>query len=67
MNTKTQFSPPLLPTGTSQKHSQTERGDSFTVKIVGSECGNSPEVPIETLNDASAKYRAFIEQNGLGG
>lgn len=38
----------------------------FTVKIVNSECGNSPEFPIQTLNDASAKYRAFIESNGLG-
>lgn len=40
--------------------------NNFSVKIVGSECGNSPEVPIETLNDASAKYRAFIAENGLG-
>ena len=38
----------------------------LTVKIVGSDMGDSPEVPINTLNDASAKYRAFIEENGLG-
>jgi len=41
--------------------------EKLTVQIVNSAIGNSPAVPIETLNDASAKYRAFIEQNGLGG
>ena len=34
--------------------------------IVGSDFGDSEFVPITTLNEASARYRAFIIANNLG-
>ena len=37
------------------------------VVIVGSDLGDSEFIPITTLNEASARYRAFIEANNLGG
>lgn len=40
--------------------------NQMTVQIVGSAAGKSLEVPIQTLNDASAKYRAFLDENGFG-
>jgi hypothetical protein len=38
----------------------------LTVQILNSVLGNGPVVPCVTLNQASAAYRAFIDQNGLG-
>lgn len=34
--------------------------------IVGSAVGNSDFIPLTTLNDASAAFRAFCDENGFG-
>lgn len=38
----------------------------MTLQVLRSAVGNGPVTPFETLNQASAAYRAFIEQNGFG-
>lgn len=37
-----------------------------TLQVLRSAVGNSPVTPFETLNQASALYRAFIAKNGFG-
>lgn len=39
----------------------------MTLHVTKTALGNAPVVEITTLNQASAIYRAFIEQNDLGG
>lgn len=38
---------------------------NLTLKIVRSAVGTSQHFPFSTLNEASAKYRAFLSQNDL--
>lgn len=40
---------------------------TMTFQVLRSAVGKSKEVPFVTLNEASAAYRAFIEENGFGG
>lgn len=39
---------------------------NMTIRVVGSGAGSSQHFPIQTLNEASAKYRAFLDAQGLG-
>ncbi len=37
-----------------------------TLQIRRSAFGSSPRIPFQTLNQASAAYRAFIDKHGIG-
>lgn len=38
----------------------------MTIQVKRSALGDGPELPIVTLNQASAAYRAFLDSGGLG-
>lgn len=43
-----------------------KKSEKLKIKIVDSEVGSSPVVEISDVNEASKRYRAFIEEHGFG-